>query len=95
VEAAEGRTAHNNGWNGANGIKKGNHVFDVVDTIPLIPVQLLPPSRPPLYTLKLAYNWHHETYITIHVFDFMKISFFGPNLLAAFSMCFFPSQTMK
>jgi hypothetical protein len=25
----------------------------------------------------------------------MKISFFGPNLLAAFSMCFFPSQTMK
>uniref|UniRef100_A0A674DER8 Heparan sulfate proteoglycan 2 n=1 Tax=Salmo trutta TaxID=8032 RepID=A0A674DER8_SALTR len=42
VEAAEGRTAHNNGWNGAwNGIKHGNHVFDVFDTIPQIPLQAL------------------------------------------------------
>lgn len=35
VEAAEGRTAHNNGWNGANGMAP-NHVLDVFDTIPLI-----------------------------------------------------------
>ena len=36
VEAAEGRTAHNNGWNSVNGMAS-NHVFDVFDTIPLIP----------------------------------------------------------
>ena len=46
LEAAEGRTAHNNGWNGANG-NHGNHVSDVFDTIPLIPVQPLPRACPP------------------------------------------------
>jgi phage gp16-like protein len=37
VEADEGRTAHNNGWNGANGMAS-NTVSDVVDTFPLIPL---------------------------------------------------------
>ena len=46
MEAAEGRTAHNNVWNGANGMAS-NHVFDVLDTIPLIPLQPLPQVRPP------------------------------------------------
>jgi hypothetical protein len=41
VEAAEGRTAHNNVWNGANGMAS-HHVFDVFDTIPLILLQPLP-----------------------------------------------------
>jgi hypothetical protein len=40
VEAAEGRAAHNNVWNGANGMAS-NHVFDVFDTIPPIPLQPL------------------------------------------------------
>ena len=38
MEAVEGRTAPNNGWNGA---------FAVFDTIPLILLQLLPRSGPP------------------------------------------------
>ena len=45
MEAAEGRTAHN-GWNGANGMAS-NHVFNVYDTIPLIPLQPFPQARPP------------------------------------------------
>ena len=42
-EAAEGKTAHNNGWTGVNEWYKthGNHVFDEFDTIPLIPFQPL------------------------------------------------------
>ena len=42
VEADEGRTAHNNGWNGANGMASNTrkHVFYVFDTIPLIPLQI-------------------------------------------------------
>jgi hypothetical protein len=40
VEAAEWRTTQNNGWNGANGIASKR--MDVFDTIPLIPLQLLP-----------------------------------------------------
>jgi hypothetical protein len=44
VEAAEGRTAHNNGWNGANGMASNmeTSVFDVFDTVPLISLQPLP-----------------------------------------------------
>jgi hypothetical protein len=40
VEAGEGRTAHNNGWNGVNGMASnhGTHVLDVFDTIPLQPL---------------------------------------------------------
>jgi hypothetical protein len=38
-EAAEGRIAHNNVWNGANGM--ANHVFDEFDTSPLIQFQPL------------------------------------------------------
>ena len=41
VEAAEGRTAHNNGWDGANGMAS-NHVFDVFHNIPPNPFQSLP-----------------------------------------------------
>ena len=41
VETAEGRTAHNTGWNGANGMAS-NHAFAVFDTIPPIPLQSLP-----------------------------------------------------
>jgi hypothetical protein len=40
VEAAEGRMAHDNGWNGVN----GNHMFDVFDTIPLIPLHYHEPQ---------------------------------------------------
>ena len=49
MDAAEGRMAHNNGWNNANGMASwnGNHVFDLFDTIPLIPLQPLPRARPP------------------------------------------------
>ena len=46
VEAADGRMAHNNRWNGANGMAS-NHVFDEFDTIPQIPLQPLPRARPP------------------------------------------------
>ena len=46
VEAAEGRTTHNNGRNGTNGMAS-NHVFDIFDTIPLIPLQPLQWTRPP------------------------------------------------
>jgi hypothetical protein len=51
VEAAEGRTAHNNIWNGVNGMvsKCG---FLMVETIPLTPFQPLLwaalPQQPPL-----------------------------------------------
>jgi hypothetical protein len=50
VEAAEGRTAHNNDWNGAewNGIRHMETMFDVFDTIPLIPLQPSPPAHPPV-----------------------------------------------
>ena len=41
VEAAEGKTAQNNVWNGANGMAS-SHVFDVFDIIPLIPLHRLP-----------------------------------------------------
>jgi hypothetical protein len=48
-EAAEGRTAHNNGW--TEGMKwhqtHGNHVLDVFDTVLPIPLQTLPRARPP------------------------------------------------
>ena len=39
-EAAEGRTAHINGWNGLNGMASNTwkYVFDVFDTIPPIPL---------------------------------------------------------
>jgi hypothetical protein len=43
VEAGEGRTAHNNGWNGASGMAS-NQVFD---TIPPTPLKPLPRARPP------------------------------------------------
>ena len=46
MEPAEGRTAHNNGWNEVNGMQS-NHVFDVFDTTPLILLQPLPRARPP------------------------------------------------
>lgn len=45
LEAAEGKMAHNNCWNGADGMAS-NHVFDVFDTISLIPLQLLPQAHP-------------------------------------------------
>jgi hypothetical protein len=44
LESAEGRTAHNNGWNRSNGMAS-NHVF-VFDTIPLIPLKPLPQAHP-------------------------------------------------
>ena len=46
-EAAEGRTAHNNGWNRVNGMTS-NHVFDIFDTVPLIPLQPLKCHQPPV-----------------------------------------------
>ena len=49
VEAAKGRTAHNNIWNEKMEWHQthGNYVFDVFDTIPLIPLQPLPRAHPP------------------------------------------------
>ena len=46
LDAAEGRTAHNNGLNGQTECQPthGNHVFD---TIPPIPLQPLPRACPP------------------------------------------------
>ena len=41
VEATEGSTAHNSGWNRANGMA-ANHAYDVFDTIPPISLQPLP-----------------------------------------------------
>ena len=43
VEAAEGRTAHYNGWNGGNRMVS-NHEFDAIQ---LIPLQSLPQVHPP------------------------------------------------
>ena len=40
VEAAEGRTAHSNGWNGVNVMLSTN----VIDTIPLTPIQPFSPQ---------------------------------------------------
>jgi hypothetical protein len=40
VEAVEGRTAHDNGWNEVNGMAL-NYVFNVFDSIPPIPLQPL------------------------------------------------------
>ena len=49
VKAAEGRMAHNNGWNGVNGMVS-KHVFDVFDTVPLIALQPVSRARPPQLT---------------------------------------------
>jgi hypothetical protein len=38
------RAAHINGWNGANGMDS-NHVFDIFDTVLLIPLQPLPQAH--------------------------------------------------
>jgi hypothetical protein len=42
-KAAEGRTSHNNVWNGVNGMASytWKHVFDMFDPIPLLPFQAL------------------------------------------------------
>jgi hypothetical protein len=46
VEAAEGRTTHNNCRKGVNGMAS-NHVFDVFDIVSLILLQPLPRTRSP------------------------------------------------
>jgi hypothetical protein len=55
-EAAERRTAHDNNWNGVNGVAS-THVFYVFDTILLIPLQPLPQARP------LQLRCHHRNRI--------------------------------
>ena len=48
VEAAEGKTTHNNVWNGANGMESNmENLLDVFGTIPPVLLQPLPRVRSP------------------------------------------------
>ena len=69
VEAAEGKTAHTNGWNRANGMAL-NRVFDLFDTIPPIPLRPLPRARPPqlrCHQPPVLYTHSQSSYILLLV----------------------------